>query len=410
MPDRLSPQANRSSLLDALRGFALIGVLLANLRMLSLYDLLPSAQKQALPTAAVDRVINELMSMFVNGTSITLFTLLFGVGFSLQMGKAKGSAPAMRTYLRRLLVLLVIGLAHAYLLWWGDILRYYAVLGLLLIPLARLPATVLVTVGGFVVLVAPLLLQPVIPNLLPTQISSGESAARALAAFSGEHLGAMLEGNLARDLRMRIAVWILPTYIFGRMLIGVALGNAGMLTHPLEHQSRWRRLWWGSLVGALLITALVSTRRYDIVELPLGFLGEERERSLWRVLYNAAPLGLGVFYMASFVLLYVQSSRWRAVLQGPAPLGRMALTNYMAQSIVGVAIFYGVGLGVGPRFGAVGVLLAALLILTAQAYGSRWWLARYRFGPMEWLWRSASYGKWQPMTLGPQARGAGPDA
>ncbi|MEO0424404.1 MAG: DUF418 domain-containing protein [Pseudomonadota bacterium] len=399
MPETLSPQRDRSTLLDALRGFALIGVLLANLRMLSLYDLLPSSEKSALPTAAIDRVISEWMSLFVNGTSITLFTLLFGVGFSLQMRKAHGDAQAMRTYLRRLLVLLVIGLAHAYLVWWGDILRYYALLGLLLIPLARLPGPVLVLAGAFVVLALPVLLQPIVPGLLPAQISSAKSAAQALAAFSSEQLGVMLEGNLARDLRMRFAVWILPTYIFGRMLIGVALGNSGMLTAPEEHSTRWRRLWWGSLVGSIVITLLVSTRRYDLIDLPLDFLGPERERILWRVMYNAAPLMLGLFYMASFVRLYVHSAGWRRVLDWLAPLGRMALTNYLAQSVIGVAIFYGIGLGVGPRYGAIGVLVAALGILALQACLSRWWLARYRFGPMEWVWRSLSYGRRQPMAL-----------
>ncbi len=383
-------------MLDALRGFALVGVLLANLRMLSLYDLLPRAEKTALATAPVDAIINELMTYFVNGTSITLFTLLFGVGFAMQMRRMQGAPGGTSTYVRRLMILLVIGIAHAYLMWWGDILRYYALLGLVLIPFARWSAPRLVLLGTFTVLILPVLLNPVVPGMLPPQISSAQSAAQSLEAFSSSDWGVMLQGNLARDLRMRVAVWILPTYIFGRMLIGVALGNSGMLTHPQEHRVRWRRLWWGSLIGAIALTALLGARRYDLLDLSFTGLGGDTQRILWRVLYNAAPLAMGLFYMATFVRLYADQ-RCRAILDGLAPLGRMALTSYVGQSVLGVALFYGVGLGVGPRVGAVGVVVAALLVLVAQIVLCRWWLARYRFGPLEWLWRSLTYRRWQPM-------------
>jgi len=385
-------------MLDALRGFALLGVLLVNLRALSLYDFLPKAEKAELPSAAVDTVLNGLTSVFVDGTSITLFTILFGVGFAMQMQQARQAPGAMLRYTRRLAVLLVIGALHAYLLWWGDILRYYALLGLLLIPLARLPVGALAGLGALVVFVLPVVLQPLIPPLLPQQISNAESAAQSLAAFSSDHWSVMLDGNLSRDLRMRIAVWILPTYIFGRMLIGVALGNSGMLAEPAKHAQSWRRLWWISLLTAIVVTGVLSARKYGVIDGRWDWLSGEMQRILWRVMRNAAPLAMGLFYLASFVRLYAHA-RCRAILNGLAPIGRMALTSYISQSVLGVAIFYGVGLGIGPQFGAVGVLIAAALILLLQIVACRWWLARYRFGPLEWVWRSLTYGRRQAMRI-----------
>lgn len=114
------------------------------------------------------------------------------------------------------------------------------------------------------------------------------------------------------------------------------------------------------------------------------------------MLRNLAPLNLALFYLSAFVLLF-QRPAWRARLGLLAPVGRMALTNYLAQTVVAIALFYGVGLGIGPRFGMVGVCVATLAIFPLQLAASAWWLRRYRFGPLEWLWRSLTYGRMQPM-------------
>ena len=386
----------RNSLLDALRGFALFGVLLVNLRTLSLYDFLPPAEQASFPSAGIDRYINGLMAAFVDGTSVTLFTILFGVGFAMQMQRASNSAALRTRYLRRLAILLLLGLVHAYMLWWGDILRYYALLGLLLMPLARLSAKALVALGTLIVVLLPVLLQPIIAPLLPLQISSAESAAQSLVAFSSEQWQVMWQGNLSRDLRMRIAVWILPSYIYGRMLIGVALGNSGMLSRPEHFEQRWRRLWWLTLMSATVLTGLLSLRKYGLLAgISIG-IPDDMALIFWQLMRNASPLVLGIFYMASFVRLY-QQPKTQALLAHLAPMGQMALTCYLSQSLSAVAIFYGVGFGVGPQWGALGVIGVGVLILAIQIASCRWWMARYRFGPMEWLWRSLSYGKRQQM-------------
>lgn len=387
----------RLDLIDALRGFALFGVLTVNLVSYSLYEFLRGPARDALPTAAWDRVIEIGMEALIDSKSITLFSLLFGVGFAMQMERAAHRPGGVRGYVRRLLILLVIGLVHAYLFWWGDILRYYALLGLLLIPLAALPTPMLAGLGLLVAIVLPAVLQPVLPGLLPVQKTSAESAAAALQAFGSDQFAVMLDGNLSRDLRMRVAVWFLPLFVLGRLLIGAAIGRSGALREPQNHRRFWRRLLIASLgIGAATTLFLLLRDHGAFGPGALPWLRSDPGKCLMRVLRNTAPLALGLAYMAGFVMLYARP-RWQRALRVLAPVGRMALSHYLAQTLLGLALFYGIGLGIGPRYGLVGVAASAVAIFAAQIAISGWWLRRYRHGPVEWLWRSFSEGRRQPM-------------
>ena len=384
----------RIELLDALRGFALLGVLLVNLRTLSLYDLLPAQAREALPTGPLDRILAGVNAALVDGAFITMFTLLFGVGFSMQMRRARQRPEGVALYVRRLVILLAVGAAHA-LFWWGDILRYYALLGLLLIPLARLPAKALAWGGVMVVVLAPVVLRPFVPDLLPPQISARESADAALAAFGSPRWGEMLEGNLTRDLRMRIAVWVLPTYILGRLMIGAAIGRSGGLSEPDAHLRFWRRSCaWAAIVGGSIVLFLLLREHAGWTD-GIAWWRGDTGKMLLQMAGHAAPLVLGWLYLSAFVLLF--QSRWQRALRWLAPVGRMALSNYLGQTLIAIGLFYGIGLGLGPRYGLAGATIAAVAIFLAQAAASRWWLSRFRFGPVEWLWRSLTYGRAQPM-------------
>ena len=398
MPTPTAPTSGpeRIELLDALRGFALLGVLLVNLRTLSLYDLLPAQAREALPTAPLDRILAGVNAALVDGAFITMFTLLFGVGFSMQMRRARQRPDVVALYARRLVILFAIGAVHAWLFWWGDILRYYALLGLLLIPLARLPTKALAWGGMMVVVLAPVVLRLFVPDLLPQQISSRESADAAVVAFSSPRWGEMLEGNLERDLRMRIAVWVLPTYILGRLMIGAAIGRSGVLSEPDAHLRFWRRgCAWAAIIGGSIVAFLLLRKHAGWIG-GIAWWRDDAGKALLQMASHAAPLVLGWFYLSAFVLLF-HSPRWQRALRWLAPVGRMALTNYLGQTLIAIGLFYGIGLGLGPRYGLVGATIAAVAIFLAQAAASRWWLSRFRFGPVEWLWRSLTYGRMQPM-------------
>jgi uncharacterized protein len=295
-----------------------------------------------------------------------------------------------------LLILLAIGLAHAYLFWWGDILRLYALMGLLLVPLARLRATALAGLGVFVAVFLSPLLRPLMIHLLPNTVSAEAPSAAALAAFSGDSIPTMLKGNLAHDLWTRISAWGLPLYVLGRILIGAALGRTGALRDPRTHSRFWVRLLIATLPLGLVLTAFVLLKDHGMLHPTMAWWRSDQARSIVRVARSAGSLSLGLAYAAIFVLLF-QRATWRRWLQWLAPVGRMALTNYITQTVVAIALFYGIGLGIGPRFGLVGVLVSGAMIFAAQIVLSHWWLARFHFGPLEWLWRSLTYGQRPPM-------------
>ena len=388
---------DRLSLLDALRGFALAGVLLANLRDYSLYGLLDEDARSQLASAGWDRWLDPLIEGLVGGKAMTLFALLFGVGFALQLERM-GDAGRGR-YARRMLVLAGFGLLHG-ALWWGDILRYYAVFGLLLLLCARWSGRALVWAGLFVSLLATSLVQPLMQGW-SRRFGDGDAIlAQFLATAGGRDWAALLHANLDYDLYMHGTAWSLVFFTFGRLLLGAGLGRSGWLRTPQAHLPGWRRLLWSSLPAGLLLTLYFQLRDHGVVGGPLLGLDGMPGRMASRLLRNAAYLLTGLGYLSVFVLAY-QRPTWKRRLDVFAPIGHMALTHYFTQTVAGVLLFYGIGAGIGPRYGVPGMLLAFIAIFGLQLALSRWWLARHRFGPLEWAWRGLTYGRPQPWRRAP---------
>ena len=206
----------------------------------------------------------------------------------------------------------------------------------------------------------------------------------------------MLRANLTHDIWTRITAWGLPFYVLGRLLVGAALGKSGVLWEPQKHRLFWTWLLIVLLPLGIVLTTFVMLRDHGAFGPLEGWWRSEQARALTRVSRSGTSLALGLAYVAIFVLLF-ELPGWRRWLQIFAPVGRMALTNYLMQTVIALALFYGVGLGIGPRFGLVGVLAFGALIFLAQIAMSRWWLARFHFGPVEWLWRNLTYGHRQPM-------------
>lgn len=387
----------RLTLLDALRGFALAGVLLANLRDYSLYGLLDDDRRAQLATAPWDHWLDAAVDLLVSGKAMTLFALLFGVGFALQLSRTPDAAGRWR-FARRMLALFALGTLHAWLFWWGDILRYYALLGLLLLACHRWPARWLVWSGLFVTLLATSLLHPFMTGWSSRFGDGAAIAARALEAFSHGDWLQVVQANFARDVYWHLATWSLVFFTLGRLLLGAGIGRAGWLTAAAAHRRQWLAvLRWCLPLGLLLTLFFLLQDRGLVARWMFGLEGMPA-RMLSRLLRNTAYLATGLGYLAAFVLAWLQP-RWRSRLALFAPLGRMALTHYVTQTVVGVWLFYGMGLGIGPRFGIPGVLLAFALVFAAQLWISRWWLARFRFGPLEWAWRSLTYLRPQPMRM-----------
>jgi len=381
----------RHSLIDALRGFALAGVLLVNLGTFTQYDFLESAARLALPTAGFDAFARMAIQVVAENKAITLFSLLFGLGFSLQMERAAANGrDGLGLFRRRIAVLGLFGLLHCYLLWWGDILLIYALMALVLMLFRKASDRVLLAGGLLIALVLPPLLQPWLDAALSAQAAEEVMAATNLAAFGSPSYMVAMRQNAVFANWAWLSYWGVFFFVAGRFLLGYWAGRRRLLQDPAAHRVQLQRLCaWGLAVG-IAITALDEA---DVLQAsPAASAGWQ---FCLRVLRRIGPLALATGYAASFALLY-QRERWRW-LQVLAPVGRMALSNYLVQTLACTGIFYGFGLGIGPRYGYAGWLLAWAVLFGAQVAFSHWWLARFRFGPMEWLWRSLTYARPQPM-------------
>lgn len=386
-----STEGERLELIDALRGFALAGVLLVNLGSFTLYAFLDDAARAALPTAGFDRIADAIKSLLVDEKAITLFSILFGLGFALQLERAetRGSA-GLRLYLRRIGVLLLFGVIHSYLFWWGDILLVYALMGLLLVLCRKLSSRALLLLGLLGALVLPALIKPWMEALLEGMPAQDTMERGNLVAFSSPHWTTALAQNVVFSNWAYVVWWDVWPFVFGRFLLGYWAGRAGLLQRPEVHWELLHRLFTAASIIGITATGL------GYFEESLGTGAGQPGAVLLGIVLRAGPLALGIAYASGFALLFLHPScrRYLCVL---APVGRMALTNYLLQTAVCLSVFYGAGLGVGPRYGLVGILSTWVLLFGAQIFFSHWWLSRYRFGPMEWLWRSLSYASRQPL-------------
>ena len=383
------PPPERHDVIDALRGFALLGVCMVNFVSLSLYGFLDPQQRAQAPSG-FDTLAADVMHWLVNIKFITLFSLLFGLGFALQLERASARGhDGIRRYIRRLLVLMAIGGVHAWFVWWGDILFTYAIVGLLMIPLRNASDRVLL-ITGILAAVLPPLLAPAVRAVLPELAPQAEMYGRALEAFSSPSWPQALAFNMEMSGWARLSNWALVCFVLGRFLLGYWAGRKGLLQSPGRYLPLLRSILAGALVAWSLSTLLWLTQAPMRAAWPA--IDVEPVKMLIRMLLRIGPLALGIAYAVGFVLLFHRPA-WSRRLNFLAPLGRMALTNYLAQSMLGIALFYGIGLGLGPADGMGVVLLASTLVLALQAIWSRWWLDRFLYGPVEWLWRWLTYGE-----------------
>jgi uncharacterized protein len=202
-----------------------------------------------------------------------------------------------------------------------------------------------------------------------------------------------LNGNMQMATWARISNWALVCFVLGRFLLGYWAGRRGLFQRPTQHRALIARLFRGSLTIGIAMTVLQFTQAG--LREQIAWLDSEPGKFTIRILLRAGPLALGIAYATGFALLFLQPA-WQRRLQLLAPMGRMALTHYLSQSVLGIALFYVIGLGIGPRWGVAGWLLAWAAIFGLQLWASHWWLARFRFGPIEWAWRSLTYGRSQP--------------
>ena len=405
MPTSAGPirPEERILVIDIVRGVALLGIFVMNIPGFGHSLFAGAADGGELVTGLWDRAAAFVREAFFAGKFNTMFSLLFGIGFTIQLGRLQATVPerAAPIYVRRLLVLLGLGLVHAGLLWNGDVLLVYAVLGFALLLLQRAPDKVLI------LLIAACLVFPGIFDAWRPQLVSPE--AEALAAFDYRHLEASNNeafgtGSFLDAVRetSRMFAWgygtpmgrwsyaLFYAHMATGMLLGYWVGRRGWVGRLGSLQREISRIQWAALtlaaVAALGQVALApgvsATEPLPARVLAAGFL------------HSTGRLGLTLFYILTLVRLAESTTRWRRLLLPFASAGRMPLSNYLLQTAMGTFIFYGWGLGYwGRTRPALELLLAPLLFVAIQLPLSAWWLRRFRYGPLEYAWRLLSYGR-----------------
>jgi len=386
--------AERHHVLDALRGFALFGIFLANIRFFSGWEFLGEEQRDALAPGGY-QLIEFLHLVLIDGKFYTLFAFLFGLGFALQLQRLEGrGAAATRIYLRRTTILLAFGLIHLFAFWLGDILTPYALLGFVLLAIRKWSDRSLLIASGIALIV------PVIGYAIFWTFGIDNSLGLYNIAFSivppgaenpmvdlrltdwGDRLQSSLGLGVLR-LGYLFDTWRWPK-LFAIMLLGLWAGRR-LINGELFGNTR---LLWGVLLVGLASGAVAGP-----ILASLGGIGFNRPYSLTGffavVAYTFAVIPLGLAYAAAFALAWRGASRVLRILAAP---GRMALTNYLAQTLVGLTVFYGVGFGQAGDWSIQALLAFAFAVYVAQGTLSHFWLRHFNYGPAEWLWRSLTYG------------------
>jgi uncharacterized protein len=396
----------RIDLVDVVRGFALYGVLLANLVWLTTDVVLTESRQAALSTATLDRIVKPLVVFFVDHKFYTLFSFLFGLGFAIQLSRAEQKGRSIvYTYARRVAILALFGLAHILLLWYGDILLIYAIGGFGLLLVRRWNMRLLLVLAFALTLSARMTvgLYPVLRGAPPaaavnSAIQADQEKERKLAIFDGGSYRAIAAEDRSfyyGDIVTR-GVWMfLVPQVFARFLLGLYAGRRNW-AHRTAELVPWLRR---ALTPAIAIAIIGNGAALAIERLQND--GVMRLDSLWMHVMapveEAGTLAMSFVYIAILVLLFHSSTAWRHRLGYLAPVGRMALTNYLTHSVLYLVLFSGVGLGLYGDVGPAVCLVLSIVIFVGQMAVSRWWLTRYRFGPAEWAWRTLTYGELQPM-------------
>jgi uncharacterized protein len=419
----------RIASVDVLRGAAVLGILVMNIYAYALPFGVYFNPLKGGGTSVLDTGTWWFTHLLFEMKFMTLFSALFGAGLVLLAERAEArGAKAGGTYYRRLMWLLVIGLIHSYLLWWGDILVWYSLCGLILFPLRRFSPRVLVTVGMILILMLLPILYGFGQYVLPFMKQAALDARAAEAAgdtLSGEQRMAIEQwegmreqmdppqefmdreteiyrGSYAEQVRFR-APFVLQMHTMSLLFFGI-WRVAGLMIVGM------------GLMKLGVFAARRSTRFYALccvvgygVGLPVVGLGAD---ALWAhefdMFYMNADGGTVPNYLGSLlvalghlgvVMLVCKSGALASFRRRLAAVGRMALTNYLSQTLICTTLFYGYALGLYGNYGRFALMFFVLGIWIVQLLVSPVWLRHFRYGPAEWLWRSLTYWKRQPMRV-----------
>lgn len=381
--------AERIVALDVLRGWALFGVLWSNL--VEHYGTTKAV-------SSADFALEWIQYNLVSGRFYTLLTILFGIGFGIQLTRARArDATSITFHYRRAGVLLAIGAVHGLLIWHGDILTYYALAALMIGLFRDLRPRNLLIVAAVLALVVPEIPSRVAFVFdLKAQIPASPNATGDWILAHGDWFDIAAErarryGRLLSGLSLGLIWDILMKFVIGLWAV-----QSGFLQRVVDN----RRTALTLLAGCVVVFLISTWWRANAPTLMAGCGGWVswdtvcfwRPRRAFLNLLSWGSEAESVAY-ATLLILALQTARGRQVLQPLAAVGRMGLTTYLTQSVISTILFFGFGFGLFGRVGYTGMFTITLLAYATQIVFSGWWLKSHKFGPMEWLWRRLTYGR-----------------
>lgn len=335
------------------------------------------------PLSLHDRVASAFVHAGLQGKGISLFSLLFGVSMAILRERLSRSGRPLYYLSRRLAALLALGLVHLLFIWNGDILVEYAVAGFIVLPLLAMPVRALAIAAVCALLIYLAVPFPPISSLWPPLEGLRAHAAEAARVYGG--------GSYTEVRRFALTelplILSLHAFVFARTIALFLAGAIAWRAGLFDGSAASRRVLVRVAIAGCLVGGALTLAEDAGFDLTVDALGPFRH-----VMTKLSPTVLALGYGAALVA-FVQRRERGIAARALAPLGRMAFTNYILQSVIFSLVFFGYGLGLFGKLGAFVTLLLGTSVFALQCAFSALWLRRYRYGPLEWLWRALMYGR-----------------
>lgn len=394
--DTAEPKKRINSI-DALRGFAIFGILMFH--CMEHFDLLIVPKITSPFWQKTDTAVYETIAFLFSGKAYAIFSLLFGLSFFMQMDSQADKGVDFRPrFLWRLTLLFVLGYINGSI-YMGEFFIVYAVLGVLLIPLFKVPSK-------WLIIIAILLFLQITDVVFFIKLLSGN------VANEPTHLVALMDrlyeesaqlfiyGSFAEVVKFNMwdgqlakLLWVFNNarypQLIGLFIAGMLIGRHGI------HKSEEKMIYFSRKALPYSIAFFVFFYALVLL-LPISGLEGFKLRAGTTLFKTYANLGMMVVYVSGFILLYYKTN-FQKIMDIIVPVGRMSATNYMLQGLIGVPLFYGFGLNLAVRLSFLQCFLVGLGIYSVQIIFSRFWIKNFYYGPVEWLWRTATWIKRIPM-------------
>lgn len=394
----------RIQILDVLRGFALFGILFAHLSNEFSAGMLPQHVYEKIMNEPANMVVMVISNVFVQGKFYTIFSFLFGLSFALQVGSAQEKGGRfLGKYAWRLVVLGMIGTIH-HLHWRGDILTIYVVLGFIMLLFRNIPDKPLLLISLLLLLNLPTRITNLYETLTAHPTSDNppaEQANKQREAEAEKYYDLIKNGSYTETIKANFkafkdksAFQVMSGRIYmtlGFFLLGLFAGRRKLFEHLSSTKPLFKKIFKYTGLGTLALIALACT----LFLTPL-MRDNPYANLIGGLIFDTGSNALSLFYIAGVTLLFTRQ-RWANRLSYLAPVGKLALTSYLVQTVFGLLIFQGYGLNLFAEIGVAAATALTLPIFFLQVVFSRWWLSRYQYGPVEWLWRSLTYFQLQPL-------------